>query len=215
MGSVLVDRQLYGDREAAEKQCERNVGPLLAKVSEAALISLCEDENPAILWGKYGMVHWLLNPKEWVTRLLTGNGIDRSWSRGEYQTGILSSTPCRARQKPPLSSDDLRALLTGGPDITAFFEALQAQQETFPELASLDVNLGLLTIPLATLLALFADPLTEDQVIVHPYRDFLNSLCEDGARRDDVSVRLASLECIQRHTPSRRDSPAMVALTQE
>ena len=173
MGSVLVDTSLNRDPDAAERACRENLGPWLTAASTLSAIDFCKDEKPAVIWGKYGMLHWLLDTDEWVARLTTGNGIDRSsTAKDRVGTDIIPPSPCP--RQPARSS-------MFGEDPVASLLATLAQHDRFPELASLTVNLALLTIPISLATAIFADPITEDQVRMDPYGDFLNQLCADGA----------------------------------
>jgi hypothetical protein len=172
-GSVLVDTGLQRDSDAAVRQCKENLGDLLQGVSKAALIRFCEDESPSVVWGKFGMLHWLLNTPEWMSRLKAGNGIDRSSTSSDpHGIAIRAPSPCPPQRKPSEKRDPT-ALIR---DLGRLFEVL-AQRDTFPELASLDAHLGLLDLPLALGSAVFSDPITVDKVQVHPYGPFLQELC--------------------------------------
>jgi hypothetical protein len=176
MGSVLVDAALQRDKAAAEKQCSDNLGPILSVPADVA--QFCEGERPEVIWGKFGMLHWLLNTEEWMKRLVAGNGIDCSGSsRTQVAAAILPASKCPRPERRVSNREDLKALVQ---DPAAFMSAL-SERDNFPDLASFDVNLGILEIPGYILAALFLVAITEDQVRVHPYDDFINRLCAEGA----------------------------------
>jgi hypothetical protein len=177
MGSVLVDAELHRDQDAAEQQCRSNLGPFLDVLSDSALIRFCEEEKPEVVWGKFGMLHWLLRPESWMRRLMAGNGIDRSATvSGDVKVGVLPASHCPTPRAQAPSRDYLLGL-----DPESIVEALTGQQDNYPELASLDVNMGLLGALAYPASLLMKSPITEDMVRVQPYADFLNRLCTEGA----------------------------------
>jgi pimeloyl-ACP methyl ester carboxylesterase len=83
MGSVLADDQLQG-WSGARSRCQDNLDYLVdtaLSVWGKAFVqnaNPCEEpNNPAVLWGEYGMLHWFFDAEGWVRRMTKGNGIER------------------------------------------------------------------------------------------------------------------------------------------
>ena len=82
LGSVLADEQLQG-WSGAESRCRENLDYLLDTALSVWAKAFVQNanpcgppHNPAVLWGEYGMLHWLFDTEGWVRRMSRGNGID-------------------------------------------------------------------------------------------------------------------------------------------
>jgi hypothetical protein len=88
LGSVLVDEDLSRDPAAAQDLCDRHLGAIVRALAYQFVNDPC-DHDPSVVYGEFGMAHWLFNTDEWVRRMLAGNGIDRPWStEGRTRVGL-------------------------------------------------------------------------------------------------------------------------------